>query len=65
MSLGPWIWGNILLSNGDLESLDQYNSIRVVTISRKERTELEWIALKRARHLAFKKDGGFCTLAHK
>lgn len=65
MSLGPWIWGEIVLSNGDWESLGQYNTIRVVKVSRKERTELEMIASKRVGHLANTKDGGFCMLAHK
>lgn len=64
MSLGPWIWGNIL-SNGDGESLGQYNTIRLVTISEKERTELKIISSKTVGHLAIIKDGGFCTLAHK
>lgn len=65
MPLGPWIWGNTVLPNGDWESLGQYNTIRVVIISEKERPELEMIASKRVGHLAIKKDGGFCMLAHK
>lgn len=51
-------YGETVLSNGDWESLGQYNTIRVVTISEKERTELEMIASKRVGHLAIKKDRG-------